>query len=74
MILSYFKHYFVFLNVNEHLVVKFVKLTRDGSCNVNEHLAVQFVKLTRGGSCVGHLGFFCLHRITFLSISTVTHN
>ena len=35
--------------------------------NVNEHLAAPFVKLARGRSCVGHLHFFCLHRITYLS-------
>ena len=31
MIISYFKHYFTFFNVNEHLAVQFVKLARDGS-------------------------------------------
>ena len=49
MIFSYFKHYFMLFNVNEHLVVPFVELARDGSR-------------------VGHLRFFCLHRITCLSI------
>ena len=39
--------------------------------NVNEHLAVPFVELARGSSRVGHLRFFCLHRITCLSIPTV---
>ena len=37
-----------------------------------EHLAVPFIELVRGGSCVSHLCFFCLHRITCLSIPTVT--
>ena len=31
MILSHSKHYFIFSNVNEHLAVPFVKLTRNGS-------------------------------------------
>ena len=30
------------------------------------------LQLTSGGSRVGHLRFFCLHRITCLSIPTVT--
>ena len=40
--------------------------------NDDEHLAVPFVELARGGSLVGHLLFFCLHRITCLSIPTMT--
>ena len=40
--------------------------------NVKEHMAVSFVVLAEGGSCVGHLHFFCLHWITFLSI--LSHN
>ena len=39
--------------------------------NVNEHAAVSFVELARGGSRVVHLPFFCLYRITYLTISTV---
>ena len=50
---AYFKHYFLFFNVNEHRTVP-------------------FVELARAGSHVGHLRFFCLHRITCLSILTVT--
>ena len=30
MILSYFKHYFIVFNVNEHLAVQFVALARGG--------------------------------------------
>ena len=40
--------------------------------NVNEHLAVSFAELTRGAFGVGHLHFFCLHKITCLNIPTVT--
>ena len=32
MIFSYFKHFFIFSNVNEHLVVTFVELAGGGSC------------------------------------------
>ena len=39
--------------------------------NFKEHLAVPFVKSARGGSYVGHLRYFCLHRITCMSIPTV---
>ena len=53
MIISYFKYYFLFFDINGHLPVPFVKV---GS----------------GGSFVDHLHFFCLHRITCLSIPTVT--
>ena len=40
--------------------------------NVNEYLAVPFAELARGTSRAGHLHFFCLHKITCLSIPTVT--
>ena len=50
---SYIKHYSIFFNVNEHLVVS-------------------FVELAMGRSCVGDFYFFCLHKITCLSITTVT--
>ena len=40
--------------------------------NVNEQLVVPFVELANDGSRVGHLFFFRLHRITCLSIPTVT--
>ena len=35
-------------------------------------LAVLFVELARGGFHVGHLRFFCSHRITCLSIPRAT--
>ena len=31
MTFSYFKHYFIFFNINEHLAVPFVELARSGS-------------------------------------------
>ena len=52
MIFSYFKHFCIYFNVNEHL-------------------AVSFVEFERGGSLVGNFCFFCLHRITCLSIPRV---
>ena len=39
--------------------------------NVNKHLAIPFVKLAKGWSRVCHLCFFCLYRITGLSIPTL---
>ena len=39
--------------------------------NVNKHLAIPFVKLAKGWSRVCHLCFFCLYRITGLSIRTL---
>ena len=42
--------------------------------SANEPLAVPFVKFARGRSRVGHLRFFCLHRITFRSIPAVTQS
>ena len=50
---SYFKHYFIFLNINEHL-------------------ALPFAEMTRSVSRVSHLCFFCLQRVTYLGIPTVT--
>ena len=51
--LSYFKHYFILFNFNEHVPVR-------------------FVEWARSGSRVGHLRFFCLHRISCLDIPTAT--